>query len=219
MVWGIRTIWGFVLPATAAALLAFGGGSAIGSVTLPAAEELPTAVVAVVSEVPVRRGRITTAEFRHELLLEAVSAGRKSAPKPGGPGYEKARAAAVGYLLERVWIVGLAGEWRLSVTHAQVSREVALIKAEAFKGGAEFRRFLKESRYTRRDVNERVEIQMLSKRLQQRLVSRIDSETTSRSEEQRAFARFVTEFQKKWRGRTVCAPDYVTSRCSNGPAG
>ncbi len=219
MMWGIRTIWGFGLSVAAIALLAFGGGSAIGSGVLPAPDELPRAVVAVVSEVPVRHGRITKAEFQHALLLAAVSAGRKSAPKPGEAGYEKSKVAAVESLLEGVWIVGLAGEWGLSVTHAQVSREVAQIKKEAFKDDAEFRRFLKESRYTRRDVNERVEIQMLSTRLQRRLVSRIDSETTTRSERQRAFARFIAEFQKKWRGRTVCAPDYVTSRCSNGPAG
>ena len=62
----------------------------------------------------------------------------------------------------------------VAVTHRQVAREVALIKRESFKDGAEFRRLLKEVRYTRRDVNERVEIQMLGTRLQRRL-SRQDS--------------------------------------------
>jgi len=219
MVWGIRAIWGYVfLLATGAALLALGGESAIGATALPTPDLLPRAVVAVVSEVPVRRGRITKAEFRHALLLEAVAAGGRSAPKPGAAGYEKAKVTAIDSLLERAWIVGLAADWGLSVTRAQVAREVAVIKNESFKDGAEFRRFLKESRYTRRDVNERVEIQMISGQLQRRLSSRIDSETTSHAEEQRAFAEFVAGFQKKWRGRTVCAPDYVTSSCSNGPA-
>jgi len=114
--------------------------------------------------------------------------------------------------------VGQAAEWGISVTHKQVSREVALIKQESFKNSAEYRRFLKETRYTRRDVNERVEVQMLSTRLQGLLSKRIDGETSSRSEERRAFKEFVDEFIEKWRGRTVCAPDYATSRCSNGPA-
>lgn len=218
-VWGIRTIWGFILPVAAVALLALGGESAIGSAALPAPEELPSAVVAVVSEVPGPRGRITKAEFQHALLLEAVSAGHRSAPKSGGAGYEKAKTTAIASLLEGAWIVGLAAEWGFSVTHEQVTREVARIKDESFKDGAEYRRFLKETRYTRRDVNERVEIQMLSTRLQWHLSRQIRKETSSKSEEQRAFAEFVAEFQKKWRGRTVCAPDYATSRCSNGPAG
>lgn len=219
MIRTIQTIWGFVLPATAVAVLALGGEGALGSAVLPAPDELPGTVVAVVPEVPGRRGRITKAEFQHALLLEAVSAGRRSVPGPGEAGYKKSKDIAVKSLLERAWIVGLAAEWDLSVTHRQVSREVARIRKEGFKDGAEFRRFLKETRYTRRDVNERVEIRMLSMRLQGRLSRRIDRETSSKSEEQRAFAEFIAEFEKRWRGRTVCAPDYVTSRCSNGPAG
>ncbi len=95
---------------------------------------------------------------------------------------------------------------------------MAKVRRESFKDGAEFRGFLKEARYTRRDVNERVEIQMLSTRLQWHLSRRIRKETSSKSEEQRAFAEFIAEFEESWRGRTVCAPDYAISRCSNGPA-
>lgn len=218
MVWGIRTIWGFVLSATAVALLALSGESAIGSAALPAPDELPTTVVAVVSEVPGPRGRITKAEFQHALLLEAVSAGRRSATRPGRAGYEKSKVVALKNLLEGVWIVGLAAEWDISVTHGQVSREVAKVRKESFKNGAEFRKFLKEARYTRRDVNERVEIQMLSARLQWHLSRRIRKETNSKSEEQQAFSEFVDEFVERWRGRTVCALDYAIPRCSNGPA-
>jgi hypothetical protein len=218
MVWGIRTIWGFVVPAGVAALLALGGGSASGSAVLPDPDELPSALVAAVPAVPGPRGRITKGEFQHALLLEAVSAGRRSAPRPEEAGYGKSKVVALRNLLEGAWIVGLAAEWGISVTHGQVSREVAKVRKESFKDGAEFRRFLKEARYTRRDVNERVEIQMLSTRLQWHLSRRIRKETSSKSEEQHAFAKFIDEFEQSWRGRTVCAPDYAISRCSNGPA-
>ena len=206
------------MPVTAVASLSFGVGSAVGSVVLPTPDQLPATVIAAVPEVPGPRGRITKAEFQHALLLEAVSPGRRSAPRPGDAGYKKLKDLAVNYLLEGAWIVGLAAEWGISVTHAQVSREVAKVRKESFKDGAEFRRFLKETHYTRRDVNERVEIQMLSTRLRTQLSRRIRKETSSKSEEQRAFSEFLTEFQENWRGRTVCAPDYTTSRCSNGPA-
>jgi hypothetical protein len=59
---------------------------------------------------------------------------------------------------------------------------------------------------------------MLSTRLQRRISARIAREASGRSEEQKAFEELIDEFTEKWRGRTVCAPDYATSRCSNGPA-
>jgi hypothetical protein len=194
-----------------------GGGSASGSAVLPDPDDLPTTLVAVVPAVPGPRGRITKGEFQHALLLDAVSAGRRSALRPGEAGYGKSKIAALQNLLERAWIVGLAAEWGIFVTHGQVSREVARVK-ESFKDRAAFRRFLKESRYTRRDVNGEVEIQMLSARLRWSLSRRIHKETSSKSEEQRAFGEFVTDFQESWRSRTICAPDYAISRCSNGPA-
>jgi hypothetical protein len=30
-------------------------------------------------------------------------------------------------------------------------------------------------------------------------------------------AKFVAEFEQRWRARTVCAPEYLLARCSNGP--
>jgi hypothetical protein len=219
MVWGIRTIRGFVGPASVVALLALGGGSAIGSAVLPDPDDLSATVVAVVPAVPGQRGRITKGEFQHALLLGAASAGRRSAPRPGEAGYGKSKVAALQNLLEGAWIVGQTAEWGIYVSHKQVSREVVRVKKEAFKDGAEFREFLKEARYTRRDVNERVEIQMLSERLQWHLSRRVRKETNGKREEkQKAFREFVDEFIEKWRGRTVCAPDYAISRCSNGPA-
>lgn len=217
MVWGIRTIWGFVVPAGVVALLALGGGSASGSAMLPDPDELPATLVAAVPAVPGPRGRITKGEFQHALLLAAVATGRGSAPKPGGAEYEKSKADALKSVLEGVWIVGQAAEWGLSVTHREVSREAARIKKESFKNGAEFREFLREAHYTRRDVNERVEIQMLSVRLQERLVGRARRETSSRSEERRVFEEFIDEFVERWRTRTICAPRYVVDRCSNAP--
>jgi len=181
---------------------------------MPSPEELPGNMVAVVSDVPVSRGRITKAEFQHALVL---AAGRNSVPKPGGNGYERLKRDTLDYLLEGVWIVGEAAEMGIVVTRSEVAHELALIKKQSFKSEAEYRRFLRESHYTRRDMNERVEVQMLSFRLQKRLQERIEREARNKFEEQRAIREFVTEFNERWRGRTVCAPEYATERCSNGP--
>jgi len=121
---------------------------------------------------------------------------------------------AMNNLLEIVWIKGQAAEMNIVVTPSQVSRELALIREQNFESAAEYRRFLRESRYTRRDVYERVELQLLAERIQRRIMAGV----RSKSEEQQAFEEFVAEFNERWRSRTVCAPEYVVEHCSNAPA-
>jgi len=138
-------------------------------------------------------------------------------PKPGEGGYERLERKAIDNLLEVIWIQGLAAEMGIAVTRRQVSSELAQIKKESFKSEAEYHNFLREARYTKRDVDQRVELQLLSTRLQERLQGRIEREARNPFEEQQAFEQFVTEFNERWRARTVCAPQYATDRCSNGP--
>jgi hypothetical protein len=197
--------------------LVLAGGLAERSFALPAPEELVPNTIARVSDVPGRQGVLTKPEFRHALVLAAAAAGLRSAPKPGSGKYERLKEAAVDGLLETAWIHGQAAEWGIAVTRRQVSRELALIKRESFRSEAEYRQFLRASRYTRRDVNDRVELQLLSARLQVRLERQIEREARNEFEEQRALREFSVEFNERWRARTVCAPEYATDRCSNGP--
>ena len=145
-------------------------------------------------------------------MQSAAVAGLRSVPKPGGAEYEKLKKVAIGELLDSIWIRGQATEMGIVVTPRQISRMLARLKREAFKSEAAYRRFLKESHYTRRDVRERVEIQILSMRIQERIVRK----ATSESGVQKAFSAFVVAYGERWRARTVCAAEYVTTRCSNG---
>ena len=187
------------------------------SFALPAAEDLVPNTVARVAEVPAREGTIAKAEFRHALELVAVAAGRLPVPGPGERGYGRLESNAVGSLLEAIWLRGEAAEMGISVTPGQVARELAQIKRQSFEDGADYRRFLKESHYTRRDVSERVELQLLSVRVQVRFERQVAKEADSAAEKRQVFNRLVREFSQRWRGRTVCAPQYATERCSNGP--
>jgi hypothetical protein len=208
---------GFLCLATAAAVVAIAGGSSASSTTLPGPEELVPNTVALISEVPRRRGTITKAEFHHGMELAAVQADAGPQPKPGEPGYERLKTTVLKSVLEGIWIVGQATEWDITVTHRQVKDLVVAVKRENFRSAAEFRQFLRESHYTRDDVYERVEIQLLSTELQARLTRQIERESRNEHEEQRAFREFIDEFEERWRSRTVCAPEYVIERCSNGP--
>lgn len=183
----------------------------------PSPTELPANVVAVVARVPDRngeRGGVTTAkEFHHALVQAAAEKGRRSAPKPGGNGYRRLQLRAMGSLLDDSWIRGQAAEMGIGLRPKQVSRELARLKKGAFKNEAQYRRFLHEAHFTRRDVRDRVEVQMFSQRIQESIVAGQASAKAA----QRAFSRFIGEYEKRWRARTVCAAGYVTVRCSNGP--
>lgn len=204
--------------ALVAIALTLAGWSATSSVALPAPEELVPNTVALISDVPARDGTITRPELRHAVIIQAAGAGLRTTSKPGDRGYERLQREALEFQLEGVWIRGEAAEKNISVTPREVAGELARIKKESFKTEAEYRKFLRESRYTRRDVRERVEIQLLSLELQEWLLQRFSREgKTSRAEEQRGFAEFIDEFNEKWKSRTVCGPDYAVDRCSNGP--
>jgi|GEM_PF-1903661 len=185
---------------------------ATGAWADPSPEELPPTVVAVVSHVPVDLGTITAVEFHHALVQAAAAEGRRSLPKPEGKNAEILRRIALEERLNNIWVRGQASEMRISVTPRQISRELARIKEENFRNGNDYRRFLKRNHYTRRDINESVELQLLATRIEGRVVA------GAGRHRQDALEKFVAAYSKRWRARTVCAPEHLSDRCSNGPS-
>lgn len=183
----------------------------------PPPTELPTNVVAIVAQVPDRgskpNGVVTLKEFSHALVQVAAQKDRP-VPKAGSNDYRRFKNVAIGELLDDAWIRGQAAEMGIGVSTREASRVLAALKRQAFKDGREYRQFLRESRYTRRDVLDRVEIQLFAAKIRERVAAGIGS----RAGQQKAFAKFVSEYRDRWKSRTVCAPGYVTSRCSNGPS-
>lgn len=194
------------------ALVAAAAG-ATASTGLPLPEEMPASTVAFVSHVPRDLGTISRREFRHALVQTAAAAGREQVPHPGEKGFEKLRDEALGVRIDAAWISGQAAEMGIVVTPHEVARELERITTQSFRNGAEWRRFLRESHLTRRDVNERVELQIFSTRIQRRVVAGVRSGSGQRD----AFKQFVAAYMKRWAARTVCAPAYVSERCSNAP--
>jgi hypothetical protein len=187
----------------------------IGSAALPAAEELVPNTVARISDAANRDDEtVTRAEFRHELVVARATDSPEGTQGRGDEGSERRRRRVIDSLLEAIWLRGEAAEMGIAVTRRQVQRLRSQVVRESFASAAEFREFLRESRLTRRDVYERVELHLIAARIQERIVAGASGE----AEEQAAFRKFVDEFNEKWRSRTVCAPEYVTARCSNGPS-
>jgi parvulin-like peptidyl-prolyl isomerase len=128
---------------------------------------VPAGDVAIVQHVPDEIGTVSEADFKRALLQQAAQAKLKGTPKPGDDKYEELKTAALGELLDTIWIQGEAEELGISVTGKQIATELAQIKKTNFKTDAEYQEFLKTSRFTKEDVLARVKLQLLSTQIQE----------------------------------------------------
>ncbi len=128
---------------------------------------VPSGDVALVTHVPDEIGSVSEADFKRALLQQAAQAKLKKAPKPGDAKYEELKTAALGELLDTIWIQGEAEELGISVTPKQIATELAQIKKTNFKTPAEYQKVLTTSHFTRADVLARVKLQLLSTQIQE----------------------------------------------------
>ena len=126
-------------------------------------------VVVTVEDAPGDAGEITKEEFDRALEQTAARAGINEVPKPGAPQYEELKQAAIGDLLDTVWIQGEAAEQGVSVSDRQVQDQLEQIKSQNFRTEKEYQQFLERSAFTQEDVDLRVELQLLSDDLQQQV--------------------------------------------------
>lgn len=130
---------------------------------------IPSGDVALVVDVPSDVGEVSEARFEHALELASKQGGEKKVPKPGDPKYDELRETALNSIFESIWLQGVADEWGIEVTDAEIAKELKKVKKESFKSEAEFKKFLNESGYNSADIDERVKLQVLSTQLQEEL--------------------------------------------------
>ena len=127
---------------------------------------IPSDAVAVVEDAPGDLGTVTEDEFQHSLVQVAAEEKLTPIPKPGDDKYDEVKEKALGNLLDVIWIQGQAEEMGISVTPAEVTKELAKLKKQAFKTEKQYQEFLEEAHFTRADVLERVKLQMLQQQLE-----------------------------------------------------
>lgn len=132
---------------------------------------VPEGDVALVQEVPEEIATVSEADFKRALLQQAAQAQLKKTPQPGDDKYDELKEAALGELLDSIWIQGEAEELGLAVTPKEIATEFAQIKKQNFKSEAEFQKFLKTSRFTMEDVRTRVKLQALSTQIQEKIAA------------------------------------------------
>lgn len=85
------------------------------------------------------------------------------------------------------------------------------MRKQQFPQIRKFRRFLRETKQTVADLLLRVELNLLSQRIQRRVVAH----SHGVKGHQRALSRFVVRFRTKWTAQTYCAPQYAVSDCGH----
>jgi len=128
---------------------------------------VPSGDVAIVEEVPSEIGHISQEDFDRALAQQVAQAKLKKAPEAGSDKYEELKEAALGELMDQIWIQGEAEEVGLTVTDKQVADELAAIKKQSFGSEQAYKKFLEESKFTQEDVDARVRLQLLSTRIQE----------------------------------------------------
>jgi len=128
---------------------------------------VPSGDVAIVKDAPGDSGNVSQEEFDRAFARQLTQGKLKKAPEVGSDKYKELQEAALGELLDQIWIEGEAEEIGLSVTDKQVEDELATIKKENFPSDQAYEKFLKESKFTQEDVLDRVRLQLLSSRIQE----------------------------------------------------
>lgn len=158
------------------ALIVFGALFVLLFVIFAIAEGLtgpsvPSGDVAHISSVPDEFANISEDKLKRTVLRLATSGeeAAKKPPKPGSKKYEELQNKAMTELIEGVWIRGEGEELGISVTEKQVEDELAAIKKQNFPTPAAYKKFLEESQFTQEEVNQLVELQIVTKEIQERI--------------------------------------------------
>jgi hypothetical protein len=102
------------------------------------------------------------------------------------------------FLISAAWVKGEAVAQHVVVSASEVKRQFDRIRDQQFPHGRGFRAFLRSTGQTVADLLMRVELNMLSERLQRH-----------------ATARFFQEFKDRWRAQTYCGPEWDVPDCGH----
>ena len=92
-------------------------------------------------------------------------------PKPGDAQYDQIKEAAINDQLDQAWLTGEASELGVSATDREMDAEFKTIREDQFPNDAAFNQFLKDSAFTLAEVRDRVRLQVLSRKIEERITS------------------------------------------------
>ncbi|HST70274.1 MAG TPA: peptidyl-prolyl cis-trans isomerase [Solirubrobacterales bacterium] len=125
---------------------------------------VPSGDVAHVSDIQDEFANISKEQL--DASMARLDTGKKPT-EPGSDKYEEIKTEAMTELVEGIWLRGEAEEFGIEVTDKQVEAELETIKEQNFPTEAAFNKFLKDSNFTREEVNDLVELQILGRDIQE----------------------------------------------------
>jgi hypothetical protein len=219
-----------LLPALVALVLALATGVAASDAEVPAAGcPPPTATSSTGAVLPPAATALGTTEPTPEQTLVCVGAQAitgatyshwltvaKDGSGPSVKGHHVASTSelqteVLGFLISSDWVLGEAKDLSVSVSAAKVKKEFEHIRKAQFPKRGEFEAFLRDSGQTIADLLLRVELNLLSARIQKQVVAGHHSAVSKRH----ALSQFVKTFKVKWQAQTYCAAEYDVADCGH----
>jgi parvulin-like peptidyl-prolyl isomerase len=134
---------------------------------------VPSGDIIYVQDVPDGNGNISQDDYDRSFEQTWKRGGLKSAPKEGDAQYDQVKEAAINDLLDQAWLTGEAEELGVTATDREVSNELATIKKDQFPTAKAFSEFLKTSGFTMEEVTFRVKLQVLSRKIQDKITKSV----------------------------------------------
>ncbi len=134
---------------------------------------VPSGDIIYVEDVPNDRGNITEDDYNRAFAQTWKRGGLQTAPKEGDAQYDQVREAAINDLLDQAWLTGEAAEMGVTATDREIDSELQTIKQDQFPTPKAFQDFLKTSGFTQEEVRQRVELQVLSRKIQDEIMNSI----------------------------------------------
>jgi len=151
---------------------------------------------------------ITEATFQH---WSSIAQAAPSSQAGHQPSVAEVRTQVMNFLISADWIIGEARNLNVHVSPAQIRRTFNRTRKAQFPKKGEFQTFLGKSKETVTDILLRVDLDLLSRGIQRRVVAR---EHGARKK-QEALKRFVSGFKDKWTAQTYCAAQYASQDCGH----
>lgn len=173
---------------------------------VPAGAESPRAQPSSRQPVVIEGEAIALRGLRHWQVVIARSFGQGARWKA-----VRYRIAATELLIEHRWVEGEAKSMGIVVTAKEVRDAFLRMRKVQFPSTREYRRFLRLTRMTRRDLLRGVRIDLLNRRIQERVTQGAADEPAK----QFMLKRYRGERQSRWLPKTLCyARWYVEGWCT-----
>ena len=117
----------------------------------------------------------------------------------------------LGFLISSDWTLEEAHRRHVEISARTVRRSFERIRAQQFPKHGEFGAFLKSSGQTTADLEFRVKLNLLSKKL----LAEVVAAKRSKHAKAQALANFIKGFKHRWQADTYCTSEYAVADCGH----